>query len=311
MRQPTFDPGLTQQYNRSLRRAINQDGSFNVLRRGTNWRDVHPYLHLINMSWPAFLGTLFVAYLVVNILFAVLYFVLGPNALQSATQPTAGLERFLSCFYFSSQTLTTVGFGSIAPLSMGANLLAALEALLGLLTFAVATGVFFGRVSRPSARIGFSPTAVIAPYQDGTALEFRVVNRRANALMEMEVTMILMTVDRADSGLKRNYAALKLERDAVEFFPLTWTVVHPMDDDSPLKGKTAEDLKRLEAEILIKVKGWDETFSQTVHQRYSYRYDEIVWNARFTPAFAIDEAGDMILHVDQVGAHEASDKMIN
>ncbi len=304
MRQPTFDPGLTQQYNRSLRRAINPDGSFNVLRRGTNWRDVHPYLHLINMSWPAFLGTLFVAYLIVNILFALLYFALGANALESATQPTEGLERFLSCFYFSSQTLTTVGFGSIAPRSMGANLLAALEALLGLLTFAVATGVFFGRVSRPSARIAFSAAAVVAPYQEGTALQFRIVNRRANALMELKVSVILMTVERADSGPKRSYAAMKLERDAVEFFPLTWTIVHPIDDDSPLKGKTVEDLKRLEMEILIKVKGWDETFSQTVHQRYSYRYDEIVWNARFTPAFAIDEAGDMILQVDRVGEHE-------
>jgi inward rectifier potassium channel len=306
MKKATFDPGLTQQYRHSLRRAINQDGSFNVLRRGTDWRDIHPYLGLINMSWPAYLATVFLAYLVVNVFFAVVYFSLGPNALISASEPTAGPERFFTCLYFSAQTLTTVGFGGISPLTMTANFIAALEALMGLLSFAVATGVFFGRVSRPSARIGFSPRALIATYQDGRALEFRIVNRRANALMELEVTLILMTVERANGVPKRIYNRLPLERDRVEFFPLTWTIVHPIDSESPLSGKTPDDLARLEAEILVKVKGWDETFGQTVHQRFSYRHDEIVWNARFTPAFAINEAGDMVLNIDAVGDYEVT-----
>jgi inward rectifier potassium channel len=306
MRKPTFDPGLTQQYRHSLRRAINPDGSFNVIRRGASWRDVHPYLHLVNMSWPAYLGTVFVAYMIVNVAFAVVYFALGPDALVSASEPTTGPERFFTCLYFSAQTLTTVGFGSIAPLTMSANFVAALEALMGLLSFAVATGVFFGRVSRPSARIGFSPRALIAPYQDGTALEFRIVNRRANALMELEASLILMTVERTDRGPQRSYARLKLERDAVDFFPLTWTIVHPIDNESPFAGKSPEDFRELEAEILVKIKGWDETFSQTVHQRYSYRHDEIVWNARYTPAFGIDDRGDMVLNIEAVGDYEIS-----
>jgi inward rectifier potassium channel len=304
MKKATFDPGLTQQYKHSLRRAINQDGSFNVVRRGTDWRDIHPYLRLVSMSWPAYLVTVFVAYMIVNLAFAVVYFVLGPDALVSSSEPTTGPERFFTCLYFSAQTLTTVGFGSIAPLTMAANFVAALEALTGLLSFAVATGVFFGRVSRPSARIGFSPRALIAPYQDGTALEFRIVNRRANALMELEVSLILMTVERTNDGPKRIYSRLKLERDGVDFFPLTWTIVHPIDNESPLFGKTPDDLRRSEAEVLVKVKGWDETFSQTVHQRYSYRHDEIMWNARFTPAFAINEEGDMVLNIDAVGDYE-------
>ncbi len=304
MKKPTFDPGLTQQYRHSLRRAINPDGSFNVVRRGTGWRDIHPYLHLINMSWPVYLATVFMAYMIVNVAFAIVYFALGPNALVSASEPTTGPHRFFTCLYFSAQTLTTVGFGSIAPLSMTANFVAAIEALMGLLAFAVATGVFFGRVSRPSARIGFSPRALIAPYQDGAALEFRIVNRRANALMELEATLILMTVESSDGGRKRGYHRLKLERDAVDFFPLTWTIVHPIDDESPFYGKTPEDLQDLEAEVLVKIKGWDETFSQTVHQRYSYRHDEIVWNARYVPAFAIDEDGDMILNIEAVGDYE-------
>jgi inward rectifier potassium channel len=297
MKTPNFDPGLTQQYTGPLRRAINKDGSFNVLRRGTSWRDVHPYLHLVSMPWPAFFGLLLLGYVIVNLAFAVVYYLLGPDALHS---PMPG-GRFINGFYFSSQTLTTVGFGSIAPKSHAANLVAAFEALTGLLGFAVATGLLFGRVSRPSARIGFSERAVIAPYQDGTSLQFRIVNRRANTLIEPEVTVMLMTVDRSDGGFKRDYALLKLERQKVLFLPLTWTIVHPIEEDSPLRGMTSAGLHELQAEVIIMVKAWDETFGQTVHQRYSYHYGEIVWNARFTPAFAVNQEGDMVLDVDRVG----------
>jgi inward rectifier potassium channel len=299
MKTANFDPGLTQQYTGPLRRAINKDGTFNVMRRGTSWRDVHPYLHLVSIPWPAFFGILLLAYVVVNLAFAIVYYLLGPDAIQSAMPGS----RFFTGLYFSSQTLTTVGFGSIAPKSHAANLVAAFEALTGLLGFAVATGLMFGRVSRPSARIGFSEHAVIAPYEDGTSLQFRIVNRRANTLIEPEATVMLMTVDRSDGGFKRDYALLKLEREKVLFLPLTWTVVHPIDDDSPLRGKTQADLNDLQAEVIIMVKAWDETFSQTVHQRFSYHYGEIVWNARFTPAFAVNEEGDMVLDVDRVGDH--------
>ncbi len=169
MQTAKFDPGLTQQYTGALRRAINKDGTFNVLRRGTSWRDVHPYLHLVSMPWPAFFGTLLLAYVVVNLAFAIVYYLLGPDTLQVGVPG----GRFLTGLYFSSQTLTTVGFGSIAPKSHAANVVAAFEALTGLLGFAVATGLLFGRVSRPSARIGFSERAVVAPYQDGTSLSPR------------------------------------------------------------------------------------------------------------------------------------------
>ena len=299
MRQARFDPGLTQQYNGPLRRAVNKDGSFNVVRRGTNWRDVHPYLWLVSVSWPVFLATLLGAYIVVNFFFALAYYGLGPGALQGG----ASDSRFLNGLYFSSQTLTTVGFGSISPHSHPANLLAAFEALTGLMSFAVATGLLFGRVSRPSARIGFSEHALMTKYQDGMSLQFRIVNRRANSLIEPEVTVMLMTVDRSDGGFRREYTLLNLERPRVLFLPLTWTIVHPIDENSPLRGKSAADLETLQTELMILVKAWDETFGQTVHQRYSYRYDEIVWNARFTPAFRVSEGGDLILDVGDVGAH--------
>lgn len=300
MHNASFDPGLTQQFTSPFRRAINKDGSFNVHRRGTTWRDFHPYLHLINMSWSKFLGTLFLAYVLVNTVFAVVYSALGPDQLQGG-ESSSTMGRFLTGFFFSAHTLTTVGYGSISPKGLAANLVSSFESLVGVLAFAVATGLLYGRVSRPSARVGFSENMVVAPYQDGTSLQFRVVNRRQNSLMELEVRPMLMTVENANGQPKRKYQMLKLERATVLFLPLTWTVVHPIDADSPLWGKSAEDLAREQAEVLILVKAYDDTFSQTVLARYSYRHDEIVWGKRFAPAFYVDPEGDLVLEIRKVG----------
>ena len=300
MHRPSFDPGLTQQYAGALSRVINKDGSFNVRRRGGTWRDFHPYLHLISMHWLPFLGLLFTGYLLVNTLFASLYFVLGPGQLMGADAATPG-GRFLNDFFFSAHTLSTVGYGSISPHGLGGQIVASLESMVGVLGFAVATGLLYGRVSRPSARVGFSERMVVTPYQDGTALQFRVVNRRHNSLMELEAQALLMTVDREDENLKRAYRVLRLEREKVLFLPLTWTLVHPIDADSPLTGKTAEDLERMQAEILILIKAYDDTFNQTVLARYSYRHNEIEWGRRFAPAFSVNGAGELELEVRKVG----------
>jgi inward rectifier potassium channel len=302
MEQPTFDPGLTQKFTVPLRRAINKDGSFNVHRRGTTWRDVNAYLYLINMTWTGFFSTVVLGYLIVNTLFALLYYALGPNQLQGGADASTNSAHFLNSFFFSAHTLTTVGYGSISPRGTAANIVAALEAMVGLMGFALATGLLYGRVSRPSARIGYSERMVIAPYLDATSLQFRVVNQRVNTLMELEAKVMLMTVEGTPGNMKRDYKVLKLERHNVFFFPLTWTIVHPIDQHSPLYAKTRTDLERLQAEILILIKGFDDTFSQTVHSRYSYRFDEIIWGARFAPAFDVDRQGDIVLEVNKVGA---------
>jgi len=299
MQKPTFDPGLTQQFTGNLRRAINKDGSFNVERQGGTWRNIHPYLHLINVGWPTFLGLVLLAYIVVNTIFALIYFALGPGHLQNADMPTP-LGRFLNDFFFSAHTLTTVGYGNLAPGSISANIVATFEAITGLMGFALATGLLFGRVSRPSAKIGFSEKMLMAPYQEGRSLQFRLVNLRPNVLIELSASITLMTVEPGPSGLTRQFQALTLERTSVYFFPLTWTVVHPIDESSPLRGKTAAELEALQAEVLILIKGFDDTFSQMVNARYSYRYDEMVWDAKFNPAFHIDAAGRMVLDVNQV-----------
>src|SRR5215831_18372724 len=174
MEQPSFDPGLTQKFSGRLRRFINKDGSFNVRREGATWRATHPYLRLINMSWPSFLAAVFAAYVSVNTLFAAAYFMVGIDQIQGAEAPTA-LARFMNAFFFSAQTLSTVGYGTIAPRGLAANSLAALESMVGLMGFALATGLLFGRVSRPSAKIAFSESMVMAPYQNGASLQFRIV----------------------------------------------------------------------------------------------------------------------------------------
>lgn len=304
MQTPDYDPGLTQKFDRPVRRIINKNGDFNVNRVGTTWRDFHPYLRLVNMRWPGFLGTLCFGYVLLNTLFASAYFWLTPGQLHGDTA-TSALHRFWNDFFFSTHTLTTVGYGNIAPAGLGANLLASFEGAVGVLGFAVATGLLYGRVSRPSARIGFSANALIAPCQQGTSLQFRVVNRRANSIIGLEARVLLMTVEGVGTESRRSYSVLKLERNEVLFLPLTWTVVHPIDVSSPLFGKTAKDLDRLQAELLILLKGYDDKFNQTVIARYSYRHHEFRWAMRFAPAFFVDPQGDMVLELRKVGELEA------
>lgn len=299
MNKPAFDPGFTEQYRGNLRRIINPDGQFNVRRSGTTWRDVHPYLFMLNISWPRFFALILAGYVVTNVAFALVYLKIGVEHLRGAEASTA-LDRFFNAFFFSAQTFTTVGYGSIAPQGDLASTVAAFQALLGLMALAIGTGLLFGRFSRPVARIAFSRQMVAAPYLGGTSLQFRIANRRSNNLMEIEALVLLMTVEQADGELKRKYKTLALERSSVQFLPLAWTVVHPIDDASPLKGKTADDLARLDAEFLILIKGFDDTFFQTVHVRYSYRHEEVVWGARFVPAFEVDSEGGMLLDLERL-----------
>ncbi len=300
MRQPAFDPGLTLNYGAPLRRAINKDGSFNVRRSGASLRAFHPWLRAVRMSRSGFAALVLGSFLAVNVCFACAYFLLGPGEILGSAAPTEW-GRFLNDLFFSAHTLTTVGYGSLSPHGVGANLLAAAEALVGLMAFALGTGIMLARVSRPSARITFSTNAIVAPYQGGTAVMFRIANERHNTLMELRASVLLATVVASNGEMKRSYHPLELERERILFFPLTWTVVHPIGEDSPLYGKTARELEDLQAELFILVMGFDDTFAQTVHVRYSYRFDEIAWGRRFSPAFHVDEDGNLVLDLDKVG----------
>src|SRR5579863_1169238 len=297
MKKESFDPGLTTKFSGQLRRTINEDGSFNVKRSGLRWRDANPYLMLIDTTWPRFLLVVFTGFLTVNMIFACLYMMIGIEHLKGLE---SDMGAFANAFFFSFHTLTTVGYGNVYPEGAIANAISSLEAATGLMVFAIATGLLYGRFSRPSARIIYSKNAIIAPYQDGTSLQFRVTNARTNVLMNMEARVLLMTVDSSDGLLKRSFVDLPLERRGVYFFALTWTIVHPIDSDSPFFGKTREDLAKQSAEILILIQGFDDTFSQVVHSRYSYRHDEFVWGAKFIPSFKVNAKGDLVVEVDHI-----------
>lgn len=299
MEKPTFDPGLTQQYTGVLTRAINPDGQFNVKRSGVTWRDSHPYLYLINARWPTFFLIVTAGFIVVNTLFAACYAGIGIEHIKGAEAPTAWAQ-YLNVFFFSAHTLTTVGYGNMYPNNPAANAIATFESLVGLLAFAIATGLVFGRFSRPSARIAFSKSMIVAPYQNGRSLQFRIVNRRSNNIIDLNARVVLMTVEPLDGKLQRRFRPLDLERSEILFFPLTWTIVHPITETSPLFGLTREQLHRLQAELIVVLQGFDETFGQTVHAHFSYRYDEIVWGAKFQPAFEIDQEGDIRLETDRL-----------
>jgi inward rectifier potassium channel len=296
MKQESFDPGLTTQFSGELGRTINPDGSFNVRRTGLRWRDANPYLTLIDTTWPRFLFVVFAGFLIINLIFAAIYLMIGIHHLKGLESE---LNDFTNAFFFSVHTMTTVGYGNVYPEGLWANVTSSIEAATGLMTFAIATGLLYGRFSKPSARIIYSRNALIAPYQDGTSLQFRITNARTNTLMNMEARVLLMTVD-SEGQHKRDFFDLKLERPKIYFFALTWTVVHPIDESSPFYGKTQEDLARLSAEVLILIQGFDDTFSQVVHSRYSYRHNEFVWGAKFVPSFKVDSKGALVVDLDRI-----------
>jgi inward rectifier potassium channel len=288
----------------SRQRLLNRDGSFNVARSGLGFLETFaPYHLLLTISWLGFLGVVSATYLVLNLIFAVAYLACGPDALLGAGAAMLG-GRFSQAFFFSIQTFATIGYGQIAPNGMAANMVVTIEALVGLMYQALATGLLFARFTRPTAAVLFSGRAVVGPYNDKQGLMFRIVNRRRNEIIELEAQVLFSAVEPDNrGGTVRRYSPLPLERNKVTFFPLSWTIVHPIDSASPLAGRTPEDLERAEAEILVLLSGIDEALEQTVHARSSYRADEIVWNARFQSMFLAPD-GSSGVSVDISRVHE-------
>ncbi|MCO4291668.1 ion channel [Solitalea sp. MAHUQ-68] len=287
-------------------RSINNDGSFNVKRVGsstTNIQDV--YNSLITMSWGKFGIIVLLWFILINSFFAIIYLMLGTEYLNGAHGREV-LEQFLDCFFFSAQTLSTVGYGHLSPSNYWMSGVAAFECLLGLLGFALATGLLYGRFSRPGAKVLFSKNIIIAPYKDGLGLMFRIVNGRKTQLIETELKVIYSIMVDEEGRKIRRYFDLKLERAKVSFFPMSWTVVHPVDEKSILSGYTQEQLLGAEMEILISVKAFDEIYSQTVYSRHSYVHHDLVWGARFVPMIS-QQNGHSVLSLDLLHEYEKTE----
>jgi inward rectifier potassium channel len=266
-------------------RLLNRDGSFNVERREPRWWSrLFRFHYLVTMRWPPFLFIIIAAYLLLNAVFATLYIACGPEALKGEVYTSP----WLRAYFFSVHTFATIGYGNVAPVTTAANMLVTLESLIGLLSFALATGVLFARFSRPLMDVEFSKYSVMAPYRGISAWMFRTVNKRDFQLIDVSARVVLSRFQSVEGVRKRVFHPLALEREKVAFFPLAWAVVHPIDEASPLWGWSDEQLQESQAEFLVLMTGTEETFSQTVHTRTSYAAHEVVWNARLAPVFQAD-----------------------
>lgn len=273
----------------SRQRLLNPDGTFNVYRRGLSFLGALDPLHrLLNMRWPRFVLLTFAVFVGVNALFGCGYLLAGPDALWG-TRASDLPHRFENAFFFSVETFTTVGYGHMAPGNFAAELLMTIETFSGLLLTALVTGLVFARFSRPQARIAFSRCALVAPYRGGTAFEFRMINERKSELTSLEAIVVLALLEEDRHGKRtRRFHNLKLERPNVAFFPLAWTVVHPITPESPLWGLSPADLRQREGEFLVLVTAVDDALSQGTQTRTSYHHGEIVWGARFADMFVPD-----------------------
>lgn len=262
-------------------RFLNRDGSFNVVRTGIRrFSTLNLYHFLLTMSWKVFLGLVLLLYFLSNVVFGLIYSSFGERALvDTSSAPFENL--FVRGFFFSVQTFATIGYGTIHPIGFVPNLFVTIESYYSLLANALITGLVFARFSRPTAKILFSDTAVVAPYRGITGFMFRVVNSRKNQLIEINAQVSFSRFVERDGKVTRKFDLLRLEREKVAFFPLSWTIVHPIDEKSPMFAMTAEDFRRAEAEILILLSATDETFAQIVHTRSSYKAGEIKFGYKF------------------------------
>ena len=269
---------LIKQKRRPSQRLVVRDGEFpDVVRIGdphSGWRDLY---HLfLTLSWPGFIGLLAVTYIAINTLFALAY-LLEPNAIANA-EP----GYFLDAFFFSVQTMASIGYGAMFPQTTYANLLVVMEAFVGLLFIAMATGMSFARFSVPTARILFSHYAVIAPHNGVPTLMFRTANKRRNRILEAQLWVTLVRDETtAEGGFFRRFYDMELTRSHTPLFALSWTAMHPIDPNSPLYGQNPKSLTEANAELIVIITGIDETMSQTIHARHSFIADEILWDYRF------------------------------
>lgn len=285
-------------------RFLNRDGSANVHKKGVGVLNRFSWYHtMLNLPPLRFITYLVVSYIAINLIFALVYYMVGVGHLTGIDRKNA-LNEFIDVFFFSSQTFTTVGYGRIAPVGFIASLVATFEAFLGLLCFAIATGLFYGRFSRPRAFLKFSDYALIAPYQDVSAIMFRLAPYKNNSLTDALVRVSAAIQTDEERNLSRFYN-LTLELDKVSALSLNWTVVHKIDEDSPFFGFTEEDFKTTDIELIVHVSAFDEVFSNSVVQRTSYITPEIVYGAKFKKMYReSDDRKSTILNLDMISDFE-------
>jgi inward rectifier potassium channel len=284
-------------------RFINRDGTFNLHRKGWSFWDRFSIFHfMISLPLWKFITIIVTFFFSINLVYAGLYYLIGPSEFIGFISTTPG-GIFKELYFFSTETFTTVGYGRVNPTGDMANLVAAVEAMSGFLSFALATGLIYGRFARPRAHLAFSDQAIISPYKDKTALMFRFAGYKQNhALSDVIVQVNLAMLIRENGVAKYRYYNLPLERSRIESMPMNWTVVHPIDEESPLAGLTREDLATNDMEVYVLVRGFNDVYGNIVQQRTSYTYREIQFNRKFIPMFHETDNGT-VLELNKLSNH--------
>jgi inward rectifier potassium channel len=297
--------GFSNQANNRTGRLVRANGDFAVERIGVDWQHFSAYHALVNQSWAGFFVVIFVFYTIINLVFTVVYVLLGVENLSNNGEYFPFWKDFWHAFFFSIQTFTTIGYGGMAPLNLATSIVSSIEALAGIMSAALMSGLFFARFSRPTSSIAFSKSVLIAPYEGGKALMFRTANRRNSNMSKLNIKATLAYIKiLPDGSEKRDYEILDLETDHVEMFPLNWTIVHPITADSPLWQKTEADYEAMSVEIIVTMSGHDDTFAQVIYSRHSYRWSEVKHGYKFLFMYQTRPDGVTVLDLDRIDAME-------
>jgi inward rectifier potassium channel len=288
-------------------RFVNKDGTFNVRKDGVSFFRRFSLFHtMLNLPSWKFFGALFVFYLAVNFIFACIYFVIGRGEFQGILAVTTW-DLFKELFFFSTETYTTVGYGRVNPVGNSANSVAAIESMLGFLSFAIATGLLYGRFSKPKAFLFFSKEALVSPYRGMKGLMFRfAAYKDHHTLTNVEIKVnVAMQIEEKGKMVFKFYD-LDLERSHVESLPMNWTVVHPLNTESPLSDLSAEDMKKADLEMYVSIRGFDDVYSNIVQQRTSYTYQEILFDRKFVQMYReSDDGNTTIVELNRLDEHRA------
>ena len=282
-------------------RLISKDGKITVKKLGLKFSQRSNLYHvLINMNALAFFLWLLIAFILINLFFTGIYLLIGLEELQGSTTT----NNFFEAFFFSSQTLTTVGYGGLHPTGVTISLIASFEAFIGLLSFAVSTGLLYGRFSKPKSKMLMSKNALIAPYQKIKGLMVRVANSKSNPLINANSKMLFSQIETINGNRVRKFYTLDLEMSKISLFATSWTIVHPITEDSPLFNVTTTELKERKVELILLISAHDESYNDEVHSRTSYKPDEIINGAKFVSIIDHDKNNQSIVHLDKLNVYE-------
>ena len=289
------DPGVGVFSKERAKRFINPNGTYNVKHINRKKSASEAYTYLIGIGWLRFFCYVFTGFIALNTFFATLYVLIGVEKL--GIQPEGIILNFARAFFFSVQTLTTLGYGFLAPHGVLAGIISSLEALIGLLSFAFITGLLYGRFSKPVSNIRFSKSFLLCKHNGHDAIMFRLLSRRKSLIVlpKIKVSLMISKPSEDGAGYQNDFFQLKLEREQITYLPTTWTLVHTINEDSPLNVYSREQIQQIQGELLILFSYQDDSFNEELHQIHSYIFQDIKIGYRFKKAFDFNGEGQVVL----------------